>query len=213
MRRAWHGRTLASVAGGMCVALLLFLVMNTLIAGRQGRHDVPPGGQIVDLIRVEEEEVVQTKQRVRPKKPPPPKEPPPPPKLRLTNESRPQNDPMPIDLPRIDLSGAAGGGPFLGNWVPGDAAPEGELEPIVRINPQYPRQALLDGTEGYVKFEVLVGTDGSVLDVRVTEAVPGRLFVRSALRAVRRWIFKPRVADGVPVQGWARTSIVFELED
>ena len=206
-------RLLASIAGGVLVALLLFLVMNILISGRHGWHGAVPAGQIVDLIRVQEEEVVQTKRRVRPKKPPPPKEPPPPPKLKPSDEARPERDPLRIALPRIDVSGAAGGGPFLGTWEPGDVAPEGELEPIVRINPQYPRQALMDGTEGYVKFEVLIGTDGRVLDVRVTEAEPGRIFVRDALRAVRRWVFKPRVVDGVPVERWARTSIVFELED
>jgi len=206
-------RALGSIIAGVLVGLLLFLAMNALISGRHGQHSASPAGQFVGLIRVQEEEVVQTKRRVRPKKPPPPKVPPPPPKLRLTNEARPQKEPMRIDLPRIDVSGAAGGGPFLGTWEPGDAAPEGEVEPIVRINPQYPRQALLDGTEGYVKFEVLIGTDGSVLDVRVTEAVPGRVFVRNALRAVRRWIFKPRIVDGIPVERWAKTSIVFELAD
>lgn len=206
-------RPVASIAGGVCMALVLFLIMNALISGRQGHRGAAPPGQIVDLIRVQEDEIVRIKQRVRPKKPPLPKARPPPPQLEVADESRAQNDPVDIGLPRIDLSGIAGGGPFLGTWKSGDAAPEGELEPIVRINPQYPRQALFDGTEGYVVFEVLVGTDGSVLDVRVMEAAPGRLFVRSALRAVRRWIFKPRVEDGVAVEGWARTSIVFELED
>ena len=195
------------------MALVLFLVMNALIAGQRGRHGAEHAGQIVDLIRIEEEQIVQTKRRVKPEKPPPPKAPPPPPKLQVTNEARPQKHAMRIDLPSIDVSTAAGAGPYLGTWEPGQGAPEGEAEPVVRINPQYPRQALVDGTEGYVKFEVLIGTDGSVLDVKVTEAEPGRLFVRNALRAVRRWIFKPRVVDGVPVERWAKTSIVFELTD
>lgn len=206
-------RTLASIAGGVVVALVLFLVMEALITGGRGQHRAAPTGQIVDLIRVEEEDVVQTKQRVRPKKPPPPKTPPPPPKLKLANDSKPQRNPMRIDLPDIDVSGAVGSGPYIGTWEPGDAAPEGEVEPLVRINPQYPREALRDGIEGYVAFEVLIGTDGSVMDVRVTDAEPGRVFVRNALRAVRRWIFKPRVVDGVAVERWAKTSIVFELED
>lgn len=205
-------RTLASVAGGVLLAAVLFLVMNALITGGRAHHRASTTVQIVDLIRVEEEEILQTKRRVRPKKPPPPK-PPPPPKLKLANEARPVKDPMRIDLPKIDVSGALGGGPFLGTWSPGETTREGEVEPIVRINPQYPRQALFDGTEGYVKFEVLIGKDGSVLDVRVTEAEPGRVFVRNALRAVRRWVFKPRVVDGVAVERWAKTSIVFELED
>ena len=205
-------RAVGSIAGGVFVALLLFLFMNTLISGGKGQQGAATAGQIVDLIRVQEEKIVQTKRRVRPKKPPPPKDPPPPPILKVSNEEKPQKNPMRIDLPKIDVSGAAGGGPFIGTWEPGDPAAEGEAIPIVRIDPQYPREALMDGTEGYVKFEVLIGTDGSVLDVKVTEAAPGRIFVRNAVRAVRRWKFKPRVVDGVPVERWAKTSIVFELD-
>ena len=205
-------RMIGSIVGGVVVALLLFLFMNTLISGGKGQQGAATAGQIVDLIRVQEDPIVQTKRRVRPKKPPPPKDPPPPPILKRSNEAKPEKNPMRIDLPKIDVSGAAGGGPFIGTWDPGDPAAEGEAIPIVRIDPQYPREALMDGTEGYVKFEVLIGTDGRVLDVNVTEAAPGRIFVRNAVRAVRRWKFKPRVVDGVAVERWAKTSIVFELD-
>ncbi len=210
-RTRW--RLLGSASGGVLVALLLFLFMNTLISGGRGQKAAGATGQIVDLIRVQEDDIVQTKRRVRPKKPPPPKDPPPPPKLRVPDESKPQHNPMRLDLPNIDISGAAGGGPFIGTWEPGDPAAEGEVIPIVRIDPQYPREALIDGTEGYVKFRVLIGTDGSVIDVKVTEAAPGRLFVRNAIRAVRRWKFKPRVVDGTPVERWASTSIEFSLDN
>ena len=90
---------------------------------------------------------------------------------------------------------------------------EGGAVPIVRVDPEWPREALMDGTEGYVRCEVLIGPDGSVLAVKVLEAAPGRLFVRNALRAVRRWKFKPRIVDGVAVERWATTSIVFRLDD
>lgn len=208
-RTRW--RAAGSIAGGVFVALVLFLLMNTLISGGRGQQGAATAGQIVDLIRVQEDEIVQTKKRVRPKKPPPPKDPPPPPKLKVSSEAKPQKNPMRIDLPKIDVSGAGGGGPFIGKWEPGDPAAEGEAVPIVRIDPQYPREALMDGTEGYVRFRVLIGPDGSVMDVEVVEAAPGRLFVRNATRAVRRWKFKPRIVDGVAVERWATTSIVFEL--
>lgn len=208
-RTRW--RAAGSIAGGVFVALALFLLMNTLISGGRGQQGAATAGQIVDLIRVQEDEIVQTKKRVRPKKPPPPKDPPPPPKLKVSSEAKPQKNPMRLDLPKIDVSGAGGGGPFIGKWEPGDPAAEGEAVPIVRIDPQYPREALMDGTEGYVRFRVLIGPDGSVMDVEVVEAAPGRLFVRNATRAVRRWKFKPRIVDGVAVERWATTSIVFEL--
>ena len=206
-------RLLGSTAGGIFVALALFLFMNTLISGGRGQQGAAAAGQIVDLIRVQEDDIIQTKRRVRPKKPPPPKEPPPPPKLNVAKEAKPQQDRMRIDLPKIDLSGAAGGGPFIGKWEPGDPAAEGDVIPIVRIDPQYPREALMDGTEGYVRFRVLIGTDGSVIDTEILEAAPGRLFVRNATRAVRRWKFKPRVVDGTPVERWGTTTIVFSMDN
>ncbi|MCY4157656.1 MAG: energy transducer TonB [Gammaproteobacteria bacterium] len=210
-RTRW--RAAGSIAGGVFVALALFLFMNTLISGGRGQQGAASAGQIVDLIRVQEDEVVQTKRRVRPKKPPPPKDPPPPPKLRISNEAKPLRNPMRLDLPQIDVSGAAGGGPFIGRWEPGDPAAEGEAIPIVRIDPQWPREALIDGTDGYVRFRVLIGADGSVKDTEVVDAAPGRLFVRNATRAVRRWRFKPRVVDGTPVERWATTTLVFQLGD
>ena len=89
---------------------------------------------------------------------------------------------------------------------------EGEAVPIVRVDPQWPREALMKGTEGYVNLEVHVGADGSVLDAKVTEAAPGRIFIRNAVRAVRRWKFKPRLVDGTAVEFWTKASIVFELD-
>ncbi len=204
---AW--RRGASIAGGVFVALALFLLMTVLIDGGQGQPGTATAGQIVDLIHVQEEDKVRRTVRVRPKMPPR-KEPPPPVRITRSSVIEPQREPIRIDLPTI---GVSGGGPIIGPWKPGAPAAEGEAIPIQRVDPQYPQQALIDGAEGYVKFKILIGTDGRVLDVRVTEAAPGRIFVRSAVRAVRRWKFKPRVVDGVPVERWARTSIVFELDN
>lgn len=205
-------RPVAFLLGGGAVALALFVVMHALIVGRGGTESAGPSGQIVDMVRVRESEELRTKQRARPKKPPPPKAPPPPPRLRLTDTPEPERRLTRLRMPEIDIPATAGGGPFLGQWNPGDAAAEGEAVPIVRIDPQWPRQALEEGTEGLVRVEVLIGTDGATKDVRVLESTPGRLFVRNALRAVRRWKFKPRIVDGVPVERWATTTIEFKME-
>ena len=198
--------------GGIVVSLGLFLVMNALISGQGGKQASGSSGQIVGMIRVEEAEQVRAKQRVRPQKPPPPKEPPPPPKLKVPSEKKPERQPMRITMPNIDIP-SAGGGPYLGQWSPGDAAAEGEAVPIVRIDPQWPREALEQGLEGFVQLEVLIGIDGATKDVKVLESKPGSLFVRNAIRAVQRWKFKPKIVDGTPVERWARTTIEFELED
>ncbi len=204
-------RSLWFLLGGIVVALGLFLVMNELISGQGGKQASGSSGQIVGMIRVEEAEEVRAKQRVRPQKPRPPREPPPPPKLNAPSEKKPERRPMRVNMPNIDIP-SAGGGPYLGQWSPGDAAAEGEAVPIVRIDPQWPRRALEEGLEGFVRIEVLIGTDGSTKNVKVLESRPGNLFVRNAIRAVQRWKFKPKIVDGTPIERWAVTTIEFELE-
>lgn len=205
------GLHLGFLVGGTVVALLLFVVMHELISGGRRDQGASRSGQIVDMVRVREDEVLHTKQRTRPKKPPPPKAPPPPPRLRLTQQPEPQRQMTRVRMPKIELA-AVGGGPYLGKWTPGDMTAQGEAMPIVRIDPQWPSEALEEGTEGYVRLEVLIGTDGATKDMRVLESKPGRLFVRNALRAVRRWKFKPRIIDGEPVERWAVTTIEFKME-
>ncbi|MCY3814794.1 MAG: energy transducer TonB [Gammaproteobacteria bacterium] len=88
-----------------------------------------------------------------------------------------------------------------------------EAVPIVRVVPEYPPEALMDGIEGFVEMELLVGPDGSVLEIRVTDAAPGRLFVRNAIRAVRRWKYTPHIVSGEAVERWVKAREVFELDD
>ena len=85
--------------------------------------------------------------------------------------------------------------------------------PIVRIEPQYPRDALIEGIEGYVVVEVTIGADGSVKAVRVIQAEPKRVFDRNVIRAVLKWKFKPRIINGVPVERKAIQMLEFTLDD
>ena len=116
-----------------------------------------------------------------------------------------------MEIPDIDLPTIAGGGPFLGNWQ-GNPLAEGDVLPIVRIDPQWPREALVEGIEGYVVVEVTIATDGSVRGVVVVESVPKRLFDRNVMRAVLKWKFKPRIVNGVPVERKAMQTLEFKLD-
>jgi protein TonB len=116
-----------------------------------------------------------------------------------------------IEIPDISMSVASGNGPYIGQWSPGDAAAEGDVIPIVRIDPQWPREALLEGTSGWVEVEFTILPDGSVADPEVLQSDPPRLFDRNALRAILRWKFKPRIVDGQPVERRAVQRIDFML--
>lgn len=209
--RLWRPTTF--LIAGVLVAFTLFLLMNELISGQSTQGGAKGAGQIVDMVRLDDPEELRIKQRARPKKPPPPKEPPPPPKLKVPNEQKPPRNLTRINMPRIDIPVGDGGGPYLGDWGAGPASAEGDAVPIVRIEPQWPRQALMEGLEGYVRVEILISTDGSVKDVRVLESKPGPVFVRDTIRAVRRWKFKPRIVDGTAIERLAVTTIEFELSE
>jgi protein TonB len=118
------------------------------------------------------------------------------------------------------------GGPFLGAFgkpgattvgepgvgAVGDFSADGDVVPLTRIAPRYPRKAALKGIEGWVKVEFTVLEDGSVADPVVLDAKPGRIFNRAAIKAILRWKFRPKLVDGKPVKRRASQTISFKLD-
>lgn len=204
-------RILISAGAGLAVALLLFLLMNTLISGEQSFDRDALGRNLVDFIRVRPNEILTIKDRARPEESPPPEDPPPPPRMNVADHPKPSPVPLNIELPNIAVPATTGGGPYLGQWSPGDAAAEGDVIPIVRIDPEWPREALLDRIEGWVRIEFTILPDGNVTDPVVLESEPRRVFDQNAMRAVRRWKFKPRIVDGEAVSRQAIQTIDFSL--
>ncbi len=96
--------------------------------------------------------------------------------------------------------------------TPNPSVVEGEMLPILTVPPEYPRRMLSRGTEGWVIVEFTVDELGRVTTPRVVASFPSNGFDQSALKAVLRYKYKPRVVNGtaVPVQG-VRQRIVFSL--
>jgi protein TonB len=88
---------------------------------------------------------------------------------------------------------------------------DGDVLPVVRIEPQYPREALVKGIEGWVRVEFVILEDGGVQSVEVLAAEPPGMFERNAVRAVMRWKFKPRIENGVAVRRRGAQTIEFQL--
>jgi periplasmic protein TonB len=80
---------------------------------------------------------------------------------------------------------------------------------IFRIKPVYPPFALDAGLEGRVLLHVLVGTDGSVREIRVVEG--SQIFTESAASAVGRWRFRPARVGVRPVPIWVAIPVRFRL--
>lgn len=93
----------------------------------------------------------------------------------------------------------------------GISASDGEYLPIVKVAPQYPRQALKRNLEGDVVLEYTVSTNGSVKDPKVLFSTDP-IFNKSAVESALRYKYKPRVVDGqaLEVPG-VRTRIKFRL--
>lgn len=94
----------------------------------------------------------------------------------------------------------------------------GELMPIVKVAPQYPRIALTRGIEAFVTVEFTVTETGRTRNVVIVDAATkgGKatsMFDRAAIAAAEQFKYQPRVQDGtaVPVHG-VQNRFVFELD-
>jgi protein TonB len=77
----------------------------------------------------------------------------------------------------------------------------------------YPARALARGVEGYVDMSFTVTLTGTVENPVVLYST-NSLFDRSAIQAVLRFKYKPRVVDGVPVAvPNVKTRISFRIEE
>ncbi len=162
---------------------------------------------MVEFIRLKRDTELETKKRVIPDKKLPPK-PPPTPDLDMTKTSKLSQDLGALIIGvGVDLD--LGVGPNLGT-----AASDGDVVPIVRVNPQYPIRAAEQGIEGWVELMFTISVTGAVLDPVVTAAHPARIFDRAAIRAVSRWKYNPKIDDGQPVERPGVTvRLRFQLEN
>lgn len=92
------------------------------------------------------------------------------------------------------------------------AAPVATLQPqpISSPAPTYPSLALRNGEHGTVMVSAEIGLDGVPLEVGVARSSGSRLLDRAAVDAVRRWRFRPAMADGRPVAGRVQVPISFQ---
>jgi len=200
------------VSGLLAVAVTfsLFYLMVTLVFSNIDRNAESENLPGIHFGPVDIPQDAASKQRIKPKPPPPPKEPPPPPKMQVSQASV---DPtvLNLNIPNLDVPLVGGSGLFLGNFAAVDRGAEGDVIPLVRIQPQYPRDAQMKGIEGWVKMEFTITPVGTVTNPRVIESKPPRIFNREAIRAILKWKFKPRVTDGKAVERQATQTIEFNL--
>ncbi len=198
-------RYLPSVVLGGIVTFGLFFLMQSLIAyGSAGNQDEVIGS-VIDFVMVDQESDTQTKRRRAPRKVVE-ERPPEPPDLDMQRARMPQSQAN-MAFARFDF-GDLSGGPHIGG-----APTDGDILPLVRIEPRYPARALQREIEGWVLLEFSISPAGTVVNPFVVDSEPPRTFDRAALRAVSRWKYKPKVEDGVAVmRHGVQIVLTFELE-
>ena len=73
------------------------------------------------------------------------------------------------------------------------AAADGSLRPVYRVDPEFPSEAAKAGAQrGKVTARMTLDAGGKVTNVEIVDAVPRRLFDRAVSRALADW----RYAEG-----------------
>lgn len=211
-------RLLPAAMAALIFSSLMFLGMYLLISGPSAGLTKADALPTIDFVRLKRESELQTIERRKPPPPPPPKTPPPPPKLKVATDTPPEATPLPFNMPNLGLSASVGGGPFLGQMgagapAAGPALFDGDIIPLQRIAPQYPRRAATEGIEGYVVIQFIVNADGTVREAKVIEGRPRGVFDAAAISAALKWKFKPKVVDGKPVDQRGTQKLEFKLND
>ncbi|HKJ76746.1 MAG TPA: energy transducer TonB [Gammaproteobacteria bacterium] len=212
-------RVLPAMTGAVLATFGLFWLMQQMVLNDgTGLRDAPEVPTI-EFVRLDRDPTKPPpkKQRRLPDKPPERKAKPQTPRPKMARPQRPQPQLVSPKMPRLntpldvaapDLSGLSVAQPAP---APADTGPE-EATPISKFPPRYPRRAVLQGVEGWVRLEFTITKDGSVADVQVVEAKPRGYFERAARRAILRWRFRPREVNGQTKSRRAVQTIRFRLE-
>ena len=190
------------------------MLMTALITSGKWQIDHSENYSILDFVRLKTEEETQARKRSLPKK-------------QIVQEKK-------IDIPRISKAAASKqnirlpdlnietpklnnykvqSSLFLGGFSKSEIQnlSDGDVLPLVRIAPQYPRRAAIRGIEGWVKLKFTITEDGSVVSPEVLDSKPSRTFDRAAMNAIKKWKFKPRLINGKAVSRQAEQIIEFKL--
>ncbi len=85
------------------------------------------------------------------------------------------------------------------------------IEYLEMTKPRYPPLAKRLRQEGTVKLLVLIDLEGKPKALKVQESSEHSILDKAALKAVKKWRFKPHIVGKKPVEAWAIVPIDFDL--
>lgn len=95
---------------------------------------------------------------------------------------------------------------------PASPAADRAAEPLARVQPEYPRDALRLREEGTVLLRVEVDAQGNATSVEIESSSRSRTLDRAAREAVSQWTFRPAIEGGRPVASTVTVPVDFRVE-
>ena len=80
---------------------------------------------------------------------------------------------------------------------------------LYQPSPVYPPLATMARVQGTVVLQAIIGTDGTIKDLKVLSGHP--LLVRAALDAVKTWRYQPTLLNTEPVEVLTEINVTFKL--
>jgi len=185
------------------ITFALFWVMQALI-GVAGEILEEKPSLVVDFVRLKRDTQPEMKKREIPDRKPP-EQPPPPPQIDFS-QNLSADDAIGVIVPMVDTLVELAAADL------GTGGSDRDVVPLVRVEPQYPMSAKQRGVEGWVELMFTITRLGTVADIVVTASNPGTIFNRSAVQAVSKWKYNPKVEHGTAVdRPGVRQRIRFQL--
>jgi protein TonB len=167
------------------VTVSLFMLMQMLVQSDRSLIEEVQETIAIDITRAQRDEESDVDRRTE--RPDVEDQPPPPPPMDTRTE-RPDLGGLQVGIPDIDLNLNTGAiGPI-----------DGEIQPLVRVPPEYPLRAAERNLEGRVCVRFTVTPEGTVTNPEVVSTTSS-LFNRASLRAIAGFRYQPKIENGEPV--------------
>lgn len=199
------------LALALVVTTFLFYFMAFLISGGKKFVKSSDSENVIEFVRIKRPTQTELRKRKLPKKPEIKEQPKATKSLKMQQKSVTPNRPqMKFNTPKLDIPLALGKG-GVGIAAGGGGAAGGSDEmPLVRVEPQFPREAIMKGIEsGWVRVSFDLKPDGTVDNVRIVDSSPRDIFDMAAKRAILKWKYRPKMVDG---KGVTRKGLKVQLD-
>lgn len=195
---------------GLVASLGIFYFMSLLVStGKNPKSSGDQGLRIEFLLNTPLDELELRSRRLL-KKPKEEEPPPETPKLKI-RQMEMEKPKLVSSLPQLELPDNFQPD-SQGALVSGQGVRDSDVTPVFRMNPEYPMQARLKNIEGFVVMKFDITETGQTDNISVMQASPPQIFNSSAIRAIRKWKYKPKIENGKAVrQNNLRVTVEFNL--